>query len=74
MRFQTILATVVETKFEPSQKAEMIALDIGKGTYLCVLCPFLHTLKVGDKVPLEIDIPLHLEKIDPAKLWEGGLK
>lgn len=69
MRFQTVLATVVETKFEPLQRAHMIALEIGKGVHLCALCPFEHKLKVGDKVPLEIEIPLVLEKVDPVKMW-----
>jgi hypothetical protein len=70
MRFQTVVATVVETKFEPLQRAYMIALEIANGVHLCALCPFEHRLKVGDKVPLEIDVPLVLENFDPAMI--GG--
>lgn len=57
-RFQTVVATVVDTKYEPLQKANLIVLEIAKGTFLNCLCPFEHLLKIGDQVPLEIEVPL----------------
>lgn len=69
-RFQTVVATVVETKYEPLQKAYMIALEISKGIHLCALCPFEHLLKVGDKVPLEIEIPLVRHRLDPSQIGD----
>lgn len=69
-RFKTVEATVVETKYEPFQREYMIALEIGKGVHLCALCPFEHLLKAGDKVWLEIEIPLVLHSFDPSTM--GG--
>lgn len=62
MRFKTVDAIVVEVRFEPAQGAYMIALEIAKGIHLCALCPFEHKLKVGDKISLEVEIPLVLER------------
>lgn len=63
MRFKTVEATVVQIKFEPAQRAYMIALELAAGVHLCALCPFEHKLKEGDKVSLEVDIPLIFEAI-----------
>lgn len=62
--------TVVETKFEPLQGAHLITIELYKGTYLNMLCPFEHKLKVGDRVKLYVDIPLVLERFDPSQM--GG--
>lgn len=62
--------TVVETKFEPLQNAQLIVIELYKGTYLNMLCPYEHLLKVGDKVKLYVDIPLFLERFDPSTM--GG--
>ena len=63
MIFDIVQVTVVETKFEPLQRAHMIALEVAKGVHICCLCPFEHDLKVGQKLSLKIDIPLALAKV-----------
>jgi len=70
MKAEVAVCTVVETKFEPLQKAYLIVVELGKGAYLNMLCPYEHKLEVGDKVKLYVDIPLILERFDPAMI--GG--
>jgi uncharacterized OB-fold protein len=63
MKAEIAECTVVETKFEPLQKAHLIVVELGKGAYLNMLCPFEHKLKVGDKVKLFAEIPLELARV-----------
>jgi hypothetical protein len=63
-RFKTVEATVVGLKFEPLQRANLIVLEVTQGVQLHCLCPFEHLLEEGDKVALEIEVPLKLEKIN----------
>jgi len=69
-RFKTVEATVVETKYEPLQRANLIVLEIAKGAFINCLCPFEHLLMIGDKVWLEIEIPLITHMVDPGQI--GG--
>ena len=71
-RFKTVEVTVVETKFEPLQKANLIVLEIAKGAYINCLCPFEHLLKIGDQVWLEIEIPLALRNFNPSIVGDGA--
>ena len=63
MQLQLGEFTVVETKFEPLQKAQLVVIELGKGVHINCLIPFEHTLKRGDKVPLYIDVPLALARV-----------
>jgi hypothetical protein len=63
MRFQIAELTVIETKFEPLSRSNRISLDLGKGTVIHALIPFEHLVKVGDKIALEIEVPLALAKV-----------
>lgn len=62
-RFMITEATVSEVKFNAVAKAYQIAFELTRGVTISCLCPFEHTLKVGDKLYLQIDIPLVLEQV-----------
>ena len=70
MKAEVAECTVVEVRFEQTmgEKHYLIVVEIGKGLYLTMLCPFEHKLEVGHKVKLFVDIPLVLEPFNPASL------
>jgi hypothetical protein len=63
MRFQIAECEVVETKFEPASRANRISLNLGKGVTIHALIPYEHTVKTGDKIALEIEVPLTLVRL-----------
>ena len=66
MKAEVAECTVVETKFEPLAKQNLIVVELSKGLYLNMLCPFEHKLEIGHKLKLYVDIPLRLERFDPS--------
>lgn len=64
MKAELTECTVYEIKFDGTNY--LIAIEIAKGVYMNMLCPYEHSWKVGDRVKLYVDVPLVM--YDPAKL------
>jgi len=70
MKAEVTDCTVVEIKFNPGLRQYQITIEIAEGAHICMLCPYEHKWKVGDKVKLYVDVPLMLERFDPSMI--GG--
>jgi hypothetical protein len=70
MKAEIAECTVVEIKFKAG--IYEIVAELAPIGHIHMVCPFEHLLRVGDKIKLFVDIPLALQRIDPAKLFGGS--